>query len=113
MIAKYGTAFIGECEKAVKWSTELVTEWIDRNMPKDDPQKEQKIGTILKELGDHSVCFYAHNSHLSILKQGHRSQCNANLRMTKISRTAVCPCITSSSIAMHADVNFYALYPHH
>jgi hypothetical protein len=67
VIAKYGPAFIGECEKAVKWATELVTEWLKRNMLKDDPQVDQKIMTILKELGDHSVS-YAHNRHLSIQK---------------------------------------------
>jgi len=67
VIAKYGPAFVGECEKAVKWSTELVTEWLKRNMLKDDPQIDQKIETILKELGDHSVS-YAHNRHLSIQK---------------------------------------------
>ncbi|MBN2232851.1 MAG: S49 family peptidase [Deltaproteobacteria bacterium] len=67
VIAKYGPAFIGECEKAVKWSTELVTEWLKRNMLKDDPQVDQKIETILKELSDHSVS-YAHNRHLSLQK---------------------------------------------
>jgi hypothetical protein len=67
VIAKYGPAFIGECEKAVKWSTELVTEWLKRNMLKDDPQMDQKIDTILKELSDHSVS-YAHNRHLSLQK---------------------------------------------
>jgi hypothetical protein len=67
VIAKYSPAFIGECEKAVKWSNELVTEWLGRNMLRDDPEKDQKTQTILKELGDHSIS-YAHNRHLSVQK---------------------------------------------
>jgi len=65
IIAKYPPAFLGECEKAIKWSNELVSEWLERNMLKDDNDKEKKkkINTILKELGDHSVS-YAHNRHL-------------------------------------------------
>lgn len=64
IIAKYPPAFLGECEKAVKWSNELVSSWLARNMLKNDENKEEKIETILKELGDHSVS-YAHNRHLS------------------------------------------------
>lgn len=63
IIAKYSPAFLGECEKAIKWSNELVSEWLERNMLKEDDDKEEKIKTILKELGDHSVS-YAHNRHL-------------------------------------------------
>jgi hypothetical protein len=67
VIAKYGPAFIGECEKAVKWSTSLVIEWLGRNMLAGDPQKDQIIQNIVTELIDHSVS-YAHNRHLSITK---------------------------------------------
>lgn len=67
VIAKYPPAFLGECEKAVKWSNELVSTWLKRNMLKDDTDKEKKIQTILTELGDHSVS-YAHNRHLSANK---------------------------------------------
>lgn len=67
VIAKYGPAFIGECEKAVKWSTSLVIEWLGRNMLAGDPQKDQIIQNIVTELIDHSVS-YAHNRHLSKTK---------------------------------------------
>jgi len=67
VIAKYPPAFLGECEKAVKWSNELVSSWLARNMLASDPDKDIKIETILKELGDHSVS-YAHNRHLSSQK---------------------------------------------
>lgn len=67
VIAKYPPAFLGECEKAVKWSNELVSSWLARNMLANDPEREQKIETIQTELGDHSVS-YAHNRHLSSQK---------------------------------------------
>lgn len=67
VIAKYHPAFLGECEKAVKWSNELVSTWLARNMLSGDAEKDNKIDRILKELGDHSVS-YAHNRHLSAQK---------------------------------------------
>lgn len=67
VIAKYSPAFIGECEKAVKWSNELVDTWLSRNMLSDAPEKEKIISTIIKELGDHSISL-AHNRHLSASK---------------------------------------------
>lgn len=67
VIAKYNPAFIGECEKAVAWSTSLVREWLARNMFKDDSNKYAIIDSIITELIDHSVSF-AHNRHLSNIK---------------------------------------------
>lgn len=64
VIAKYGPAFIGECDKAIKWSTSLVKEWLGRNMFKDNPNKEEIIEKVINELIDHSVSL-AHNRHLS------------------------------------------------
>ncbi len=67
VISKYSPAFIGECEKAVKWSSSLVEEWLGRNMLKEEENKEELIESILTELIDHSVS-YAHNRHLSNIK---------------------------------------------
>lgn len=67
IISKYPPAFLGECEKAVKWSNELVTEWLSRNMLKDTENNQDIIKKIITELGDHSVS-YAHNRHLSYEK---------------------------------------------
>lgn len=64
VIAKYGPAFLGECDKAVAWSTSLVQEWLERNMFLNNPDKGTIIQGILKELIDHSVSL-AHNRHLS------------------------------------------------
>jgi len=67
VIAKYPPAFLGECDKAVKWSTSLVKEWLSRNMFKDNPLKDEIVNKIVNELIDHSLS-YAHNRHLSNIK---------------------------------------------
>ena len=67
IIAKYSPAFLGECEKAIKWSNELVSGWLSRNMLSNKPDKDEIIKGIIKELGDHSIN-YAHNRHLTCQK---------------------------------------------
>lgn len=67
VIAKYHPAFIGECEKAVNWSTSLVREWLLRNMINSNPDKDNVVDKIITELVDHSVSL-AHNRHLSNAK---------------------------------------------
>jgi len=67
IIAKYPPAFIGECEKAIKWSTTLAETWLKRNMFSHDPEADTKVKRILNELVDHSVSL-AHNRHLSTQK---------------------------------------------
>jgi len=67
VVAKYPPAFLGECEKAIKWSTELVSNWLSRNMLRDNVDKTAIIEAILTEIIDHSVS-YAHNRHLSAQK---------------------------------------------
>lgn len=67
VVAKYNPAFLGECEKAIKWSSELVTDWLGRNMFEGSEGADEKIEAILREIIDHSVS-YAHNRHLSAEK---------------------------------------------
>ena len=67
VVAKYNPAFIGECEKAVKWSASLVKEWLTRNMIRSNPNRDAVVDGIVSELIDHSVSL-AHNRHLSNLK---------------------------------------------
>lgn len=67
IIAKYPPTILGECTKAIKWSTNIVREWLKRNMLKTAHNKEELIKGIIKELGDHSVNL-AHNRHLSAKK---------------------------------------------
>ncbi|MDR1315838.1 MAG: hypothetical protein LBK13_03095 [Spirochaetales bacterium] len=67
IIAKYTPALLGECEKAIRWSNDMVKDWLLRNMLASDPNATTTIQTILLELGDHSVNL-AHNRHLSAEK---------------------------------------------
>jgi len=67
IIAKYPPAFIGECEKTVKWSNILAESWLKRNMFLGESNADQTIRRILTELGDHSVSL-THNRHLSSQK---------------------------------------------
>lgn len=67
VIAKYNPAFLGECEKAITWSTSLVDAWLKRNMLASEPNKDAIVENIIRELGDHSVSL-AHNRHLSAAK---------------------------------------------
>ena len=64
IIAKYTPALLGECEKAIRWSNDMVKEWLSRNMLNNN---QSIIDNILLELGDHSVNL-AHNRHLSAEK---------------------------------------------
>ncbi len=67
IIAKYNPTLIGECEKSIEWSTEMVREWLLSNMLSTEENKEQIVKKILQELGDHSLN-KSHSRHLSISK---------------------------------------------
>lgn len=64
MVAKYRPAFIGECEKAIAWTNEMVTEWLRTGMFAEDQNAQMRIPEIVKNLSDHAVT-KAHNRHLS------------------------------------------------
>ncbi len=65
IIAKYNPTLIGECEKAIKWSNDMAGEWLRSGMLEKDPDRETKIATILKELGDHALNL-SHARHLAL-----------------------------------------------
>ncbi len=65
IIAKYHPTFIGECEKAIAWSTEMTKEWLRTGMFADEQKPQRKINRILKELGDHALT-KSHSRHLPI-----------------------------------------------
>lgn len=67
IIAKYNPTLIGECEKAIKWSEEMVSEWLSNNMFKDEKDNKKIIKKIILELGNHSLT-KSHARHLSIEK---------------------------------------------
>ena len=67
IIANYGPTLIGECEKAIHWSKEIVVEWLISGMFKGEENVQEKAERIFKELGDHALT-KSHARHLSLAK---------------------------------------------
>lgn len=67
VIGKYHPTFIGECEKAIEWSKQIVEKWLITGMFKDLEEKEAKelAEKIVKELADHSQT-KSHSRHIGI-----------------------------------------------
>jgi hypothetical protein len=64
IIAKYHPTLIGECEKAIKWASEMTREWLRTGMLHGDPDSTIKAEAIVKELSDHALTL-SHSRHLS------------------------------------------------
>ena len=67
IIAKYNPAFIGECEKAIAWSSEMVTTWLTEGMLSGQEKPKERAGKVVKELTDHALT-KSHARHLSYQK---------------------------------------------
>ncbi len=67
IIAKYTPTLIGEAQKAISWSEEMVKEWLITGMLRETEDKEAKADNIIKELGDHALT-KSHARHLSASK---------------------------------------------
>lgn len=64
IIAKYSPTFIGECEKAIEWSNEMVRDWLSRGMFAANTNSAPLIDKIIGEIGDHAL-MKSHARHLS------------------------------------------------
>lgn len=66
IIAKYNPTLIGECEKAIQWSNEMVKEWLATGMLAliGEKNPQEKAGQIAKDLSDHALT-KSHARHLS------------------------------------------------
>lgn len=67
IIAKYNPTLIGEAQKAIDWSNEMVKEWLVTAMFKGDEKAKMKADRVVLELGDHAVT-KSHARHISITK---------------------------------------------
>lgn len=65
IISRYHPTFLGECEKAIVWSKDIVYEWLQSCMFEGDSQKEDKSQNIVNFLSDHSTQ-KSHSRHISI-----------------------------------------------
>lgn len=67
ILAQYSPTFIGECEKAITWSNEMVEEWLRTGMLSHLKNPTPRVNRILNELSDHALT-KSHARHLSIQK---------------------------------------------
>ncbi len=66
IVAKYPPAFVQECEKAIDWSNDMVSDWLLTGMFKGRKTNAKivKVQTIVTELSDHALS-KSHDRHLS------------------------------------------------
>jgi ATP-dependent protease ClpP protease subunit len=64
IIAKYNPTLIGECEKAIKWSQEMVAEWLVSGMFEGKKDAKKRAKKIIEKLGDHALT-KSHARHIS------------------------------------------------
>lgn len=67
IIAKYTPTLIGECEKAIAWSNEMVKEWLLSGMLATREDAENLVKDMIEELGNHAL-HKSHARHLSVEK---------------------------------------------
>ncbi|NTV22377.1 MAG: S49 family peptidase [Candidatus Yonathbacteria bacterium] len=69
ILSKYIPTLHGECQKAMKWAEEIVTERLKQRMLRNLSTEEMKnvLENIMRELGNHSVSL-SHSRHLSVQK---------------------------------------------
>jgi len=65
ILSRYSPTLIGECEKAIKWSESIVSDWLKANMFSTDENKDAIVDGIIKELGSHALTL-SHDRHLHI-----------------------------------------------
>lgn len=64
IIEKYHPTFIGECEKAVKWSKKVVTQWLSENMFSNETNPMEQAVRVVAALSDHGETM-SHSRHIS------------------------------------------------
>jgi len=67
IIGKYHPTLIGECQKAIAWSTQVAKEWLVTGMFEGDADATTKADKIITELSDHALT-KSHARHISITK---------------------------------------------
>ena len=65
VLSKYHPTLIGECEKAIKWSESMVSDWLMTNMFQNEENKEEIVKHIIENIGSHATTL-SHSRHLHI-----------------------------------------------
>ncbi len=64
IIARYHPTLIGECEKAIEWSSEIVSDWLVSGMFAGRRDAQRIAGQIVSDLGSHALT-KSHARHIS------------------------------------------------
>lgn len=67
VLSKYSPTFIGQCEKAITWASEIVSEWLKDGMFYGHPDADVKAKSICSKLNDPKTT-YAHARHIHMKK---------------------------------------------
>ena len=67
IIAKYNPTLVGECQKAIDWSNQVVKDWLTTGMFAEESDADTKADRILQELGDHALTL-SHSRHISLTR---------------------------------------------
>ncbi|HEK0646074.1 SDH family Clp fold serine proteinase [Proteus mirabilis] len=62
-LQKLNPTMLGECEKAIKWATDIVTDWLITGMFEGLTDKEDRAKEVCKQLNDHKLT-YTHARHI-------------------------------------------------
>jgi hypothetical protein len=65
IIANYSPTLIGECQKAIEWSNEMVTDWLLTGMFARDNKAKEKARRVISELASHALT-KSHARHISM-----------------------------------------------
>lgn len=65
IISKYHPTYLGDCEKAIKWSENIVKQWLCENMFSQDADCDSKANVVVSQLGSHEDTF-SHARHIHI-----------------------------------------------
>lgn len=67
ILSQYSPALVGECEKAIEWSAEMVRSWLLTNMFLEEPRADETVRTIMDEIASHAMT-KSHARHISMEK---------------------------------------------
>lgn len=65
IVAKYSPSFLGECQKAYDWATEITANWLASGMFAGEPGAHEKTSRVVKDLADHALT-KSHSRHLHL-----------------------------------------------
>jgi len=65
IVAKYSPSFLGECQKAYEWATEVTADWLASGMFSQEPNPQEKARAVVKDLADHALT-KSHSRHLHL-----------------------------------------------